>query len=200
MCRIMDLSALSKRLHLIIFFIVLSFLMGCAATKPVSEEASQPVTKPDREEASQPDTRPLAETIKGNEFSVHKGDEVIGRLAYIRLEKGDTLPDIARHFSLGINEISGANPGFDIWMPKSGERILLPLIFILPDAPRKGIVINLAGMRLFQFKGDSAPITVLTYPVGIGTEERSSPTGQMVVTRRLSGRPGTYRPLLPRII
>jgi L,D-transpeptidase ErfK/SrfK len=32
------------------------------------------------------------------------------------------------------------------------ERLLLPMSFILPDAPRKGIVINLATMRLFHFK------------------------------------------------
>ena len=54
------------------------------------------------------------EKIERNEFSVAKGDDVIGRLALIRLEKGDTLPDIARHFSLGNNAISAANPGVDV--------------------------------------------------------------------------------------
>jgi L,D-transpeptidase ErfK/SrfK len=62
---------------------------------------------------------------------------------------------------------------------------MLPLSFILPDAPRKGIVINLAAMRLFQFKGDSESLVVLTYPVGVGTEERPSPTGQMYVERKV---------------
>jgi L,D-transpeptidase ErfK/SrfK len=61
---------------------------------------------------------------------------------------------------------------------------MLPLSFILPDAPRKGIVINLAAMRLFQFKGDSKSSAVVTYPVGVGTEERPSPTGQMYVARK----------------
>jgi L,D-transpeptidase ErfK/SrfK len=123
--------------------------------------------------------------IERNKFSVAKGDDVIGRLAVIRLEKGDTLPDIARHFSLGINAISAANPGVDIWVPEAGERIMLPLSFILPDAPRKGIVINLATMRLFEFKGNSKSLVVLTYPVGVGTEERPSPTGQMYVERKI---------------
>ena len=124
------------------------------------------------------------EKIERNEFSVARGDDVIGRLAVIRLEKGDTLPDIARHFSLGINAISAANPGVDVWVPEAGERIMLPLSFILPDAPRKGIVVNLAAMRLFQFKGDSKSLAVSTYPVGVGTEERPSPTGQMHVERK----------------
>ena len=126
------------------------------------------------------------EKIERNEFSVAKGDDVIGRLAVIRLEKGDTLPDIARHFSLGINAISAANPGVDVWVPEAGERIMLPLSFILPDAPRKGIVINLAAMRLFQFKGDSKSLAVSTYPLGVGTIERPSPMGQMYVARKVT--------------
>ena len=63
---------------------------------------------------------------------------------------------------------------------------MLPMSFILPDAPRKGIVINLAAMRLFQFKGNSDSLTVLTYPVGVGTEERPSPQGHMRVERKVS--------------
>jgi len=122
--------------------------------------------------------------IERNEFSVARGDDVIGRLAVIKLEKGDTLPDIARHFSLGINAISAANPGVDVWVPEAGERILLPLSFILPDTPRKGIVVNLATMRLFHYQGDSKSLVVSTYPVGVGTEERPTPTGQTRVARK----------------
>jgi len=178
MCRIIDLSHLSNRLCLMVFFIVsVSLLQGCAATKSF-QEGYQPILK-------QPVVH-LEENVERNEFSVAKGDDVIGRLAFISLEKGDTLPDIARHFSLGINGVSAANPEADIWVPGAGERILLPLNFILPDAPRKGIVINLAAMRLFQFKGDGESLEVLTFPVGAGTEERPSPTGQMYVERKVT--------------
>ena len=76
---------------------------------------------------------------RSNEMSLKlpEEDDVIGRAAAIRLEKGDTLPDVARHFSLGINEISLANPGVDVWVPEAGTRIVLPLQFILPDAPER---------------------------------------------------------------
>ena len=131
--------------------------------------------------------------IERNEFPVAKGEDVIGRLAVIRLKEGDTLPDIARHFGLGINAISAANPGVDVWVPEAGERIVLPLNFILPDTPRKGIVINLATMRLFQFKGGSKSLEVSTYPVGVGTEERPTPTGQMHVYRK-TARPTWHVP------
>ncbi len=131
--------------------------------------------------------------IERNNFSVANGDDVIGRLAVVKLEKGDTLPDIARHFSLGINAVSEANPGIDMWVPEAGERIILPLSFILPDTPRKGIVVNLATMRLFKFKGDSKSLAVSTYPVGVGTVERPTPMGQTRVARK-TARPTWHVP------
>jgi L,D-transpeptidase ErfK/SrfK len=133
------------------------------------------------------------EKIERNDFVVAKEDDVIGRLAVIRLERGDTLPDIARHFSLGINTVSAANPGIDIWVPEAGGRILLPLSFILPDTSRKGIVINLAAMRLFYFRKDGKLLAVSTYPVGIGTTEQPSPMGKMYITRK-KFRPTWYVP------
>jgi L,D-transpeptidase ErfK/SrfK len=124
------------------------------------------------------------DAIERNDFEVARGDDVVGRLATIRLEKGDTLPDVARHFSLGINTVSSANPGVDMWVPDTWGRILLPMSFILPDTQRKGIVINLATMRLFYFKSEGDMLAVSTYPVGVGTEERPSPMGRMYITRK----------------
>jgi L,D-transpeptidase ErfK/SrfK len=155
---------LYERLLLLIGSVAVLALSGCATMRSIGYEEYRP-----------PQVTPVS-----------KEDDVIGRLAYIRIEKGDTLPDIARHFSLGINAVSAANPGVDIWVPEDGERILLPMSFILPDAPRRGIVINLAAMRLFQYIGDGKSMTINTYPVGVGTEERPSPRGQMYVERKMA--------------
>jgi L,D-transpeptidase ErfK/SrfK len=171
MLRIIDLPLLSGRLRLMVFIICIFSFHGCAVMK-IAQEKPRPLP-------CYPE-----EKIERNDFSIAKEDDVIGRLVFVRLEKGDTLPDIARHFSLGTNEINAANPGIDTWVPKAGERIMLPLNFILPDALRKGIVINLAAMRLFQFKGDGKSPAVSTYPVGVGTEERPSPIGDMSVVRK----------------
>lgn len=140
-----------------------------------------------------PSSTVAEETFEQNEFSVAKGEQLIGRLRYVRLVQGDTLPDIARHYGLGLNSLTAVNPGVDPWVPEAGQRLILPHSFILPDAPRKGIVINLATMRLFAFKGADDPQTVFTYPVGVGTEERPSPTGQMRVERK-AYRPSWYVP------
>ncbi len=152
---------------------------GCAATRDILERLPFPGLASDR--------------IETNYFLVHQGDDVLGQLGGIKLKKGDTLPDIARHFSLGINTIHAANPGIDVWVPRAGEHIVLPLSFILPEAPRKGIVINLAAMRLFYFKKDGNLLAVSTFPVGIGTEERPTPMGRMYITRKKL-RPTWYVP------
>lgn len=176
MSRIVEQSLLSNWLRLIALCTFLLALNGCAAMRSVPFFSGH-----------------LEKEIERNHFPVEKGDDVIGRLAVVKLEKGDTLPDIARHFGLGINAVNAANPGVDVWVPEAGERITLPLCFILPDAPRKGIVINLATMRLFQFKGDGKSQVVTTYPVGVGTKERPTPTGQMYVARK-TARPTWHVP------
>ena len=178
--RIIDLSPLSNRRHLTVLLMVILSLLGCVEIREALVRSSPLPIYP-------------AEKIERNEFLVANGDDVIGRLATIKLEKEDTLPDIARHFSLGINTVSAANPGIDTWVPIAGERILLPLSFILPDTRRKGIVINLAAMRLFYFKADGQLLTVSTYPVGVGTTERPTPMGRMFVTRK-KFRPTWYVP------
>ena len=192
MYQIINLSSLFNRLRLFVLFAFILYLYGCAVTKEIEVKSSSFPIYPEQKIGREEEIERI-EKIEQNEFSVAKGDDVIGRLAVIRLEKGDTLPDIARHFSLGIEAISSANPGIDVWVPEIGKRILLPLSFILPDAPRKGIVINLASMRLFQFKGDSKSPAVSTYPIGIGTTERPSPTGRMHVARKAT-RPTWYVP------
>jgi L,D-transpeptidase ErfK/SrfK len=171
MCRIKEHISLSGPLFLLVLFVAILTLQGCTAMTRAYE--ADPLIPKYSEEK-----------VESNQFVVAKKDDVVGRLRSIRLKKGDTLPDIARHFGLGLDGVSAANPGVDIWVPEAGTRIILPLNFILPDVPRKGIVINLATMRLFQFKGSGESSTVLTYPVGVGTEERPSPMGQMHVERK----------------
>ncbi len=173
-------------LCLLALLILILSLQACAVVRIESAVVKVPV------EPLLPEGVP-EETIERNDFPVTKGDEIVGEPASMRLGNGDTLPDIARHFSLGINEISAANPGVDVWVPKAGAHILLPLRHILPDCPRQGIVINLAAMRLFQFKRDGKSPSVSTYPVGVGTTERPSPMGRMYVQRKMT-RPTWYVP------
>ena len=80
--------------------------------------------------------------------------------------KDDTLPDIARRFDVGYEEILTANPGVDPWLPGVGREVVVPTQFILPAAPHEGVVVNVAAMRIFYYpphkKGE--PETVYTHP------------------------------------
>ena len=180
MCRILTPSSVPSLFRLVALGLAILALQGCAAMGTIKDTLGLSPGRPDTE-------------IQRNRFPVAKGDDIIGRLAVIRLQEGDTLPDIARHFSLGINALSAANPGVDLWVPEDGQRIILPLSFILPDAPLKGIVVNLATMRLFAYQGNGQSLAVSTYPVGVGTGERPTPTGQMRVVRK-AARPTWHVP------
>ncbi|MBN1662256.1 MAG: L,D-transpeptidase family protein [Deltaproteobacteria bacterium] len=185
----------SDRRPLFFAFVLFTFLYGCALPRnaPVEPFPAPRRPEPKIEQKKAPEEKPLEENIERNDFPVAKEDDVVGRLAAVRIEKGDTLPDISRHFSLGIDAVRAANPVMDIWAPEAGKQAVLPLSFILPDVQRKGIVINLAAMRLFQFKEDGNSLSVTTYPIGVGTEERPSPTGQMYIERKMY-RPTWYVP------
>lgn len=180
MRRIDTPSPASYWLRLIAICLCISYLSGCAVTRSAHETRG---TVPDQ----------LEKEIERHNFQVARGDDVVGRLAAVRLKPGDTLPDIARHFGLGLTAVSAANPGVDVWVPEAGKRVTLPLSFILPDAPRKGIVVNLATMRLFHYKGNGTSLVVSTYPVGVGAEDRPTPTGQARVVRK-AARPTWHVP------
>lgn len=117
-------------------------------------------------------------------FRISAEQGVFGALMTLQLRDGDTFPDVARHYGLGYEELAAANPGVDPWVPAANSKILIPLRFVPPPVPRKGIVINLAAMRLFHFPAVSGGTEVVTYPVGIGKEGRSTPTGPLSILRK----------------
>tara|TARA_R110002073_G_scaffold123009_1_gene266303 strand:- start:68 stop:1255 length:1188 start_codon:yes stop_codon:yes gene_type:complete len=127
-----------------------------------------------------PATKTLPIPVASHEFSFDPArDDIVGTLQVITADKEDTLSDIARRFNLGFEEIVSANPNVDPWLPKAGTRIVIPTQFVLPNAPRQGIVINLAAMRLFYFPKAKAgePQRVITHPLGIGRVEWKTPEG-----------------------
>ena len=123
-----------------------------------------------------------------NVFRLYKDSDVVGQVQTVIAHHEDTLFDIARRYDVGINEITEANPGIDKWLPGEGVRVTLPTQFILPDAPRRGIVLNLAAMRLFYYpkpRQGETPV-VITHPIGIGRENWSTPTGLTKVIKKVT--------------
>jgi len=116
-----------------------------------------------------------------------EGTDVVGTVQVAIASHEDTLSDLARRYDLGYEEIVAANPGIDPWLPGEGTQVVLPTQFVLPDAPREGLVLNLAAMRLFYYPRPAAnePPRVITHPVGIGREDWETPQGVSHITEKI---------------
>jgi len=106
-------------------------LTACAAPQRAPEPPPVVVQLP----PPPPPEDPLGVPTHRFEFDPAMTD-VVGTLQSTVVGKEDALPDIARRFNLGYEEIVRANPGVDPWLPGEGRRVLLPTRFVLPDAPR----------------------------------------------------------------
>lgn len=119
-------------------------------------------------------------------FELEPDQDIVGHVQITTSSKEDTLTDIARRFNVGYEEIVRANPNVDPWLPGEGKPIVVPTQFILPSAPREGLIINVAAMRVYYFpahkKGEN-PV-VFTHPIGIGKVGWKTPEGVTKITRR----------------
>ncbi len=125
----------------------------------------------------------------------HPDDNLVGALRTVTVKGKDTLLDIARRNGLGYTEIVSANPTLDPWVPGVGSHVLLPTRFILPEGERRGIVVNLAQMRLFYFpepRNGETPV-VITHPIGVGVEYGATPLGETRIVRKAAD-PTWYPP------
>ena len=102
-------------------------------------------------------------------------ENVVGHLRYTFVGRGDSLLDIARAFDIGHDEILLANPRLNRWVPPVGAEVLIPSLHILPPGERKGIVLNLAELRLYFFPPGRR--VVHTFPVSIGDYDWRTPRG-----------------------
>jgi L,D-transpeptidase ErfK/SrfK len=124
------------------------------------------------------------------------GESLVGELGSKQTAEEDTLVDVARRERLGYEELVLANPGVDRWLPGEGTTVLLPTRFILPDAPREGIVVNLAEFRLYYYPKPKrgAPAVVETYAVSAGRDDWQTPQAARTrISRRLEN-PAWYPP------
>jgi len=123
------------------------------------------------------------------------GDTVIGDIQHVMARHEDTLLDIGRRHGVGYEEIVAANPGVDPWLPGEGRQVLIPSRYILPDGPRKGVVVSLAEHRLYYYPPARAgePAVVKTYPISIGRMDWKTPLGQTSIVHKRE-RPIWYPP------
>lgn len=117
---------------------------------------------------------------------------LIGNIKYTSAGWNDTAANLAHHYDIGFNAIAKANPHLQLAQNKvpSGAPMTIPSQHLLPDLPRKGIIINLPEMRMYYFLPGSNK--VLTYPIGIGKNGKTIPITETFITEKKTN--PTWRP------
>jgi L,D-transpeptidase ErfK/SrfK len=88
------------------------------------------------------------------------GEDLIGASISLTLAYEDTFAGVSQHYGVGYQELVDANPG-------------VPTAYVLPSAPREGIVINVAEYRLYYYPPGRG--SVITFPVGVGRMDFPTP-------------------------
>jgi L,D-transpeptidase ErfK/SrfK len=125
----------------------------------------------------------IAAPALAREFVLVADSDVIGEVEVTRSVFEDTYFEIGRKYNVGLEELQWANPGVDYVIPGEGTEIVIPSRFVLPDAPRRGIVVNVPEYRIYYYPdGDSG--RVFTFPISIGKEGWTTPYGATTVVRK----------------
>jgi L,D-transpeptidase ErfK/SrfK len=97
------------------------------------------------------------------------------------VEPGDTLLDVAWRHRLGFERVSRLNPEIDVWIPDPGTVVRLPTEHVLPDAPRRGLVINVPEMQLYDFTPEGEPEV---FAIAIGDQMDPSLIGEFRIGQK----------------
>ncbi len=111
------------------------------------------------------------------------GSRLVGQnVFHVVHNDGGSLESIAKKYNVGFLALLQANPGVDPYVPRAGSVLTIPLQTLLPDAPREGLVINLAELRVYYYPAGKNSVTV--YPIGIGQlgGDTMTPTMQTTVS------------------
>ncbi len=101
------------------------------------------------------------------------------------------LEAFAAQYQMGLSNMLEANPGVDVYLPLPGSKLIIPQQLILPDAPREGIVVNSAEMRLYYYPKGTHTVVVL--PIGIGELGKDTPMNWVTSVQRKKDGP-TWTP------
>ena len=126
------------------------------------------------------------------EYALVEGVDLIGEPLVVETRYEDTFVALARKYNVGYEELKIANPDVDAWLPGDGTKVVIPSQFVLPQAPREGIVVNLPELRLYYFP-PGQPDRVITHPISIGRMDWQTPLGMTRIEAKAEN-PAWYPP------
>lgn len=116
----------------------------------------------------------FAQVVGADTYFYKEGQSIVGNTIIHTIQDGDNFIQLAQRFRVGFVELVDANPNVDPWIPEQDTQIIIPAQYVLPNVEHKGVVINLAELRLYHFhKNESANglLSVSTYPISIGKDD-----------------------------
>lgn len=165
-------------------YTLVSWIPGFLLVAGLALPAAATPLPPLEESLVSPGPGDAAKASRKERFFGHApGDQVIGNESVrYEVEGDETLIELARLFDLGYNELVLANPEIDPWVPRKGDLVRLPSVFVLPpEALSPGLTINLPEIRMYYRHKDHR---LETFPVGIGREGFETPVGKATVVRK----------------
>ncbi|WP_434640048.1 L,D-transpeptidase [Klebsiella sp. I138] len=122
-----------------------------------------------------------------------EGSRLVGSPQLITVPQNNTQPleAFAAKYGQGLSNMLEANPGVDVFLPRSGTTLVIPQQLILPATVRDGIVVNVAEMRLYYYPPQGNTVEVL--PIGIGQAGRETPRNWVTTVERKQEAP-TWTP------
>lgn len=115
-------------------------------------------------------------------FTIKPGSDIVGNVQTTMVRSGDTIDSVSERFDVGVYEIIEANPHINPRRLSPGDMLVIPTQFILPPGQRKGIVINLAEMRLYYYHKNGQLVT--THPISIGRPDWETPVRSGKITAK----------------
>ncbi len=111
------------------------------------------------------------------------GNTLIGYVQTTEAVATDTPVGLAQRYNIGLNAIVNANPGTTELRIVNSNYVKIPTEFLLPNMPHRGIVINLAEMRMYYYPEGHG--NVMTFPIGIGKIGKTIPIRNTSITRKV---------------
>lgn len=120
-------------------------------------------------------------------FSLSPGTQVVGEIRHVKTRGDESLREIAARFDVSASALARLNAGVDPSRPGPGAWITLPTQFVLPDAPREGLVINVAERRAYCYVRSilGRGAEVLTFPVVLGERDWAGMLGPTRIEAKL---------------
>lgn len=121
-----------------------------------------------------------------NIFPFDKNSRIIGELYLYVVDRDTTLLELSKYLGFGYYELKNANPYIDPFDVRKDQIIILPYRRIFPYERFEygNIYINIVEKRLYYPVIIDGESYMITFPIGIGTDEAQSPIGEFKISEK----------------